>query len=132
SILAACILAGALGCAAQDSGQKMFATASALTKLSSSVEAVVLFRNPSAALTDRELLRLATAGDPQLLRAFEPFTVRVLRHEQGVVLLVCQPDGGPALLEDASCTAKLDRHHWRDDPGARCEFTLKMPEVCAP
>ena len=129
---AAWVLAGALGCAAQDDSRQMFATASALTKLSSSVEATVLFRNPPAALTDPELLRLATAGDPQLLRPFEPFTVRVLRHEQGVVLLVCRPDGGPALLEDASCTAKLDRHHWRDDPGARCEFTLKMPEVCAP
>ena len=132
SLLAACVFAGVLGCAAQDNSRQMFATASALTKLSSSVEATVLFRNPAATLTDSELLRLATAGDPELLQPFEPFTVRVLRHEQGVVLLVCQPNGGPALLEDASCTAKLDRHHWRDDPGARCEFTLKMPDVCAP
>lgn len=132
SLLAACVLAGAPSCTTQDNSRQMFATASALTKLSSSVEATTLFRNPAANLTDSELLRLATASDPELLRPFEPFTVRVRRHEQGVVLLVCQPNGGAALLEDASCTARLDRHHWRDDPSARGEFTLKMPDVCAP
>jgi hypothetical protein len=131
AILGVCLLVAAISGTAQDSRQ-MYATASALTKLSSAVEATVLFRNPSPTLTDRELLRLAAADNPELLRMFDPFTVRVLQHAQGVILLVCDANAGAALLEDASCTARLDRHHWRDDAGAPCEFTLKMPDVCAP
>lgn len=129
-ILAVPILAA--GCAAPPPDRQLFATASALTKLSSSVEATVLFRNPPPTATDRELLRLSTADNPELLRAFEPFSVRVLKHAQGVVVLVCDREGRTALLEDASCTARLDRHHWRDAAGAACDFTLKMPEVCTP
>ena len=129
-ILAIAILAA--GCAAPSPDRQLFATASALTKLSSSVEATVLFRNPPPTASDAELLRLSTADNPELLRSFEPFTLRVLRHAQGVIVLVCDRAGRTALLEDASCTARLDRHHWRDAAGSPCDFTLKMPEVCAP
>lgn len=120
-----------LGCAAHDD-RLMYSTASALTKLSSAVEATVLYKNPSQLLSDEELLRLSAASDPQLLREFDPFTVRVAKHASGVILLVCKASSGTALLEDASCTARLDRHHWREASGQACEFTLKMPDVCAP
>ena len=66
SILGIWLLAAAGLAAAQDP-RRMFAAASALTKLSSSVEATVLFRNPSPTLTDGELLRLSTADNPDLL-----------------------------------------------------------------
>jgi hypothetical protein len=43
---------------------------------------------------------------------------------------VCDKQGG-ALFEDAACTAKLDRHHWRDSVTQACQFTLKPADICA-
>jgi hypothetical protein len=122
---------GAMGCAAQ-SEALMYEKASALTKLSSAAEAVLLYSDLPLATTDVEILRSATQGTPDLLREFDAYTLRVGRHHQGVVLLVCEANGGVALLEDASCTAKMDRHHWRDFPGGACAFTLQMPNACEP
>lgn len=130
--LAAALAGLVASCAAPDPAQQMYARASALTKLSSAVEAVVVFRKPSPAMSDGELLRLSAADMPAVLQAFEPYDVRVLRHGEAVVLLVCEKAGGRAVLEDASCTARLDRHHWRDAPAAACEFTLRLPQACAP
>lgn len=125
-------LASALtSCAAQD-GRQMYAKASALTKLSAAVEATVLYRDPSPTLTDDELLRLATASDPRLLQEFDGLKLRVRKEPQVVTLLVCSVDADFALLEDVSCTAKLDRHHWRDSASTLCEFTLRTAEVCTP
>ncbi|WP_372825893.1 hypothetical protein [Polaromonas sp.] len=130
-LMSLALLSALTSCAAQDNRQ-MYAKASALTKLSAAVEATVLYRNPSPTLSDDELLKLVAANDPTLLKEFDGFKVRVLRESQGVVLLVCKTKADLALLEDASCTAKLDRHHWRDSAKNLCEFTLKTVEVCPP
>jgi hypothetical protein len=110
----------------------MYEKASALTKLSSAVEAVVLYSSLPSATSDAEILRSATQGTPNLLREFDRYTVRIGRHHEGVVVLVCEANGGVALFEDASCTAKMDRHHWRDFRGGACAFTLQMPNACEP
>ena len=129
-ILLTCTLAATLtSCAAQDARQ-MYAKASALTKLSAAVEATVLYKDPSSELTDNELLRLSTAGDSTLFQEFNSFSLRVHKASNAVIVLVCNLDGTVALLEDASCTAKLDRHHWRDSASAQCEFTLNAAETC--
>lgn len=125
-----CALASTLtSCAAQDTRQ-MYAKASALTKLSAAVEATVLYKNPSPALTDNELLHLSTVGDSALFQEFDIFSLRVHKASNAVIVLVCNLEGTVALLEDASCTAKLDRHHWRDLTSAQCEFTLNAAETC--
>jgi hypothetical protein len=116
-------------CAAQNERQ-MYAKASALTKLSSAVEATVLYKTPSSTLTDNELLKLSTTDDPGLLQEFNGFNLHVQKNMQGVVLLVCAGNENLALLEDASCTAKLDRHHWRDSATTMCQFTLTIAELC--
>ena len=118
-------------CAAQNERQ-MYAAASALTKLSSTVEATVMYKDPSPTLSDDELLKLSTANDPGLLQTFDGYKLRVQKGSQAVIVLVCKADASTALLEDASCTAKLDRHHWRDSASTACEFTLTVAEVCAP
>lgn len=124
SLLAACVSA--------QSERSMNFAASALTKLSASVDATIRFKHPSEALTDAELLRLSVAHDPSLLTPFENFTVRVLRDGRHSVVLVCEANGGKALLEDSGCTAKLDHHHWRNMPGITCEFTLDVKALCGP
>ena len=125
--VAAVVLAS---CATQPGEQEMNYLASALTKLSAAVDATVRYRRPPEGLSEGELLRTATAHDPELMKPFEGLTVRVLRRGRDSAVLVCQP-GGRALLEDAGCTAKLDVHRWSAAEGTQCEFTLDVHKVCA-
>lgn len=119
-------------CASALSERDMYFTASALTKLSAAVDVTVRFNRSSGSLSDSELLRLSVSDDQSLLAPFEHYTVRVLRNGRRSVVLVCEHDGGRALLEDAGCTAKLDRHHWQSVPVVACDFTLDVITTCGP
>ena len=118
------------GCASAQSERKMNFTASALTKLSASVDATIRFKKPSEQLTDDELLKLSVAHDPSLLVPFKGFYIRIFRDDPRAVVLVCESGGGRALLEDAGCTAKMDRHRWSESPGTSCDFTLDVKSAC--
>lgn len=127
AIAAAMLLAG---CATRPNEREMNYLASALTKVSAAVDATVRYRRPAESLTEDDLLQLATAHDTALMRPFIGMTVRVLRIGRDSAVLVCEPRGGRALLEDAGCTAKLDVHRWSASAD-RCEFTLDVAKVCA-
>ena len=117
------------GCASTPEREINF-LASAMTKLSAAVDATVRFRRPPDEIAEAELLRLSVAHDPALLKPFDGMTLRVLREARDSAVLLCEPNAGKALLEDAGCTAKLDRHRWNSGAD-RCEFTLDVKEVCA-
>lgn len=122
---------GFCSAATAQSEREMNDKASALTKLSAAVETTVRFRHPSPLLSEDQLLKLSTAHDPRLLTLFKDYSVRVLRDQRRAVVMLCTPDRDRALLEDAACTVKLDRHHWRTSPGLPCEFSLKAATACS-
>ena len=111
-------------------GEKMYILGSALTKLSSSVESTVRYKDPDEGISDAELLVLATRHDPGLLEPFADYKVLVLRQFKHAVVLVCTKDGNIGLLEDAGCSSELDLHLWKEEPAKRCEFTVQVQEVC--
>jgi hypothetical protein len=111
-------------------GEKMYVLGSALTKLSASVESTVRYKNPDEGISDAELLVLATRHDPGLVEPFAYYKVRVLRQDKHVVILICTKDGNTGLMEDAGCSSELDRHLWKEEPPKRCEFTVRVQEVC--
>jgi len=104
--------------------QPLAATASDLAR------AVMRFakNNPAeaASLDDRELVRRATAFDPNLLESYKGL---VVRGTVDGVILVCTGDGRRGLFEDAECSDKLDKPVWLDHD-VPCEFTLKLATVC--
>jgi hypothetical protein len=108
--------------------ETMYIKASALTKLSSAMEATVRYDSPPPGLSEQELLKLATKDDPALLENFTGYTLKVLTYNRHAVVLVCEPVGNVALLEDAGCTGKMDEHRWKTP--APCEFTIKIDGVC--
>jgi hypothetical protein len=108
----------------------MLILGSALTKLSTAVESTVRYKHPAEELTDAQLLVLSTKHDPSLFEPFVKYTVRVQRRDRHAVVLVCTKDGGHGLLEDAGCTAVLDRHLWEGKATRPCEFTLNVEDVC--
>lgn len=132
-MIPAAVLALALlgGCATQPSGREMNYLASALTKVSAAVDATARFRRSADGLDEALLLQTAIAHDPDLMKSFEGFTVRVLRIGRDSAVLVCEAGNGSPLLEDAGCTAKLDAHRWSQGGDRRCEFTLDVKQSCA-
>jgi hypothetical protein len=76
---------------------------------------------------EMEVLRRVTAHDPSLLAALNKYRLRVQYQQKHALLLVCTQDGNQALLEDAGCTARLDR---QVQGQAACEFTLQAAVSC--
>lgn len=113
-----------------DADESMYELGAALTKLSNSVEAAARYKSGSAGLTDEALLQYATQHDPGLLAPFEGYRLGARIENRHAAVLVCTSDGRQALLEDAGCTARLDRHLWEHGAQA-CRFTLHLDQVCS-
>ena len=110
--------------------EKMLELGSALTKLSTAVESTVRYKNPPAGISDEDLLVMASQQDPELLRPFDEYKLRVLSQDKHAIVLVCTKDGKKGLMEDAGCSGKLDRHLWEEELVMPCEFTLSIPPAC--
>ena len=131
SVTIALVLSLIAGCAPTPKrpySEEMFIKASALTKLAAAVESTVRYKNPPPGLDEKELLVRATQHDPALLRNFKGYKVRVLRQDRHSVVLVCDASGQRALLEDAGCSGRMDRHRWMGKQP--CEFSIDTKEVC--
>lgn len=128
TILFTCLLTGCAAVNHKDASEDMYIKASALTKLSSAVEATVRYEQPSPNLTDDELLKLSVEADPAQLEPFAGYVLKVNRDFNHAIVLVCNSDGTQGMLEDAGCTAALDKHLWQQK--ASCEFTLSSDIVC--
>lgn len=109
--------------------EEMLIKASALTKVAAAAESAARYKEPPADLSEQEFLTFATSHDPSLLEPFTGYQLRALRKDRRAVVLVCSADRTIRLLEDAGCTAALDRHHWRE-PHSPCEFSIDVAEVC--
>lgn len=99
-----------------------------MVNLSSAVD--IYFDNlPEAPIdTADNILRNATRHDPRLLAPeFEPYLFKTQYQNPYAVLLLCSKDGKRAIMEDAGCSARLDRQVTDDAP---CAFTLVVKHGC--
>lgn len=120
------------GCTSSNtfSEKEMSELGAALIKLSSSVESAVRYKGVGGGLSDDQLLVMATKHDPGLLEPFNHYKLRVKIQDNHTAVLVCSEDGTNALLEDAGCTARMERHRWKDRPLSPCEFSIDLKNVC--
>ncbi|MCF7966835.1 hypothetical protein V3O24_00135 [Methylobacter sp. Wu8] len=78
--------------------------------------------------SDIAILQNATRNDPQLLaQEFNAYVLKVQFQNPYAVLLLCSKDGKRAIMEDAGCSASLDRQVTDAVP---CEFTLHVRQNC--
>jgi len=98
-----------------------------LLNLSAAAEGYFSTLETAPTESEAELLRRATAHDPSLLDELNKYRLRIQYQQKHALLLVCTKDGKQALLEDAGCTARLDRQVQGEAP---CEFTLQAAESC--
>lgn len=99
-----------------------------MVNLSSAVN--TYFADLPAAPTDSDatILQNATRHDSRLLAPeFQPYMLKVRYQNPYAVLLLCSKDGTRAIMEDAGCSARLDRQVTHAAP---CEFTLRVSRGC--
>lgn len=108
---------------------EMLVKASALTKVAAAAESAARYKDPSPDLSEREFLEFSTQHDPSLLEPFAGFMLRAMWRDRRGIVLVCSADGTIRLLEDAGCTAELDKHHWREQQSP-CEFSIDIAGTC--
>ena len=99
-----------------------------MVNLSSAVDTyfVDLLQAPSD--SDANILLNATRHDTSLLAPeFERYMLKVQYQSPYAVLLLCSKDGKVAIMEDAGCSARLDRQIMHAAP---CEFTLHVVQDC--
>jgi hypothetical protein len=125
------VAAGSLlvACALAQDPQEMNDKASALTKLTSHVDAAVIFTPDGRSQSDQALFDKAFEDNPTLKPYLAQHALRLQRGDKGVALMVCTSDGAASLLEDLSCTPGVDKHHWSEQPGRSCTFALN-PSTC--
>ncbi len=109
---------------------EMMTAAAALTKVTTAAEAKLRYGPPSDTLSDAEFLAQSVAHDPGLLKPVAGYQVKARRQGRQVAILVCSADGAIALLEDAGCTAAMDRQRWKDKPKSPCGFTIDLAQLC--
>ena len=106
---------------------KMGGLSSEVTKLSKAVESTVRYSDVSN-ISDSELLARSTEHNPELLKQFSGYFIRIARNDRDVIILICTKDQKRALFEDAGCTSELDKISW--DKNLKCDFTSKVEIAC--
>lgn len=99
-----------------------------MVNLSSAVD--TYFANLSKIPTDSDatIVQNATVHDKRLLAPeFENYVLKVQYQNPYAVLLLCSKDSKRAIMEDAGCSARIDRQVVQDLP---CEFTLNVSKGC--
>jgi hypothetical protein len=100
----------------------------AMVNLSATVDTVLSERKAPPVGDDLEIIRAAVSYDPSLLTpAFDGYKLRLKWQKSYAVLLLCDREGRFAYMEDAGCSARLDR---QAPEGAPCEFALKVLPNC--
>ena len=125
-----CCLCGTTGCSLLSTQPKRGTLAAKMMNLSAAVESYFSeLSGPPSGMEDKEILKLATEHDDELLASeFKRYQLKVEYQAGHAVLLLCNKDGDRVLMEDVGCSAALDRKAF--DQKLPCAFTLKVNAAC--
>lgn len=99
-----------------------------MVNLSSAVDTYFSFLPKAPGESDSMILQSATSHDPRLMAPdFEPYEIKVQYQNPYAILLLCSKEGDRAIIEDAGCSARIDRQITAPAP---CEFTLNVTRGC--
>jgi len=99
-----------------------------MVNLSAAVDLYVSMYDDAAQMSSDALLKAATTPDPRLLAPeFKDYVIKVGVQKPYAVLLLCSKNERRAHMEDAGCSARLDRQVMDNQP---CEFALKVGVGC--
>jgi len=131
TFLAVAVLTTSCLHAAPIDNEKMLGLATALTKLTASVDSAVLNKGVDPSFKDQTLLDFSTAHDLSLLTPFDGYVLKARQSGQDSSVLVCGSDGQIALIEDTACTPYPDLKIWQTSPNQPCDYVLDLAKACA-
>ncbi len=112
-----------LSCASMNE-PKPYELSQPLSRLTMTIQTIVLFPEGGEPLSDDRLIEAAWRERPELMGYFQGLPIRVRRSGTDVVVLLCSPDGRYAWMEDASWTPGVDLEWHEIDPKRPAEFSL--------
>lgn len=128
SLIAALLLGACTSIAATPDAKERGILSTKMMNLSSAVDTYFESLPEMPFDTNENILKLATRHDPSLLAPeFQPYVLKAQYQNPYAVLLLCSKDGKQAIMEDAGCSARLDRQVTGDAP---CAFTLAVQPGC--
>jgi predicted nuclease of predicted toxin-antitoxin system len=78
--------------------------------------------------SDAVILQKATQHDARLMaKDFDNYVLKVQYQNPYAVVLLCSKNEKIAIMEDAGCSARIDRQVTKTAP---CEFTLRVNQGC--
>ncbi len=99
-----------------------------MVNLSSAVDTYFADLPVKPTQNDATILQIATQHDPSLLAPdFQYYLLKIQYQNPYAVLLLCNKDSTRAIMEDAGCSARLDRQITDIAP---CKFTLRVLRGC--
>ncbi|HCN71835.1 MAG TPA: hypothetical protein DIS96_08980 [Pusillimonas sp.] len=79
-------------------------------------------------LSSDAIIQKALKTRPNALDSFSPYSVEFAISGDDAVVLMC--DGNVGLIEDAGCTAKVERILWSNPEPDTCRFALDTSQMC--
>jgi hypothetical protein len=128
--LAAVLLLSACACTGPDmpTAAERGILSTKMVNLSAAVDTYFTFSPRVPGESDAASLQNATSHDKRLLAPeFDRYLLKVQYQNPFAVVLLCSKDGKQAIMEDAGCSARIDRQVTRAAP---CEFTLHVSQGC--
>lgn len=85
--------------------------------------------NPKAQnMETKQIILESVKSSPALANALKDYKVNIRVDGLDSAILVCMPSGDKALVEDAGCSAEVDRQY--TDHPMPCTFELNLKETC--
>jgi|SRR5690242_9642201 len=128
TVVAALLLSACVGTGGLPDAKERAQLSTKMVNLSSAVDTYFSGLPKAPGDSDSDILRNATQHDKRLLAPeFKPYVLKVQYQNRNAVLLLCTKDGSHAIMEDAGCSARLDRQVTDVLP---CQFTLRVAQGC--
>jgi hypothetical protein len=123
------MVAGCATCPSVDPQQKLITHFSDPMVLLAKAVNVVVDKVPPDS-KDQEIFATVVelSGDPELIKPFEGYVLKVHIEDGYGVILLCSPDGKEGIIEDVTCTTRPDMFR---PAGSPCKYLLDVKRVCA-
>lgn len=107
--------------------EKMYDLSSKFKDLAQSADGIVKFDHEFSKL-DISILQYMQVKYPEKIKPFDGYKIKESVEGKNVVLLLC--NDSVALVEDAGCSAAIDKHYWNQSIAQSCDFTIDSKIIC--
>ncbi len=98
-----------------------------ITHLTKSILGTIRYEIKNHSISDAELINISTKQDPELIKPFQKFEIKLKRNQRNVILMVGPPKGENCWFQDYSWSDDLDFNYLREGQKIPFEITAEVP-----